>query len=67
MASRERLWLLRATLARLADATRAAAAAVVAEIRRLNGVGAEARSRDERVRAVKSALGRRSDGPRRCC
>jgi transcription antitermination factor NusA-like protein len=37
------------------------------ELRRLNGIGAAAGSRGERVRTVKQALARRGDGPNRCC
>ncbi len=58
---------LRAALARLADMARAAAAILAAEMRRLNRVGVEARSRAERVRAAKAALAGRGEGPRRCC
>jgi len=40
---------------------------VVAELRRLNGVGANASSRSARVRLVKQTLARRGKGPNRCC
>jgi hypothetical protein len=40
---------------------------LVAELRHLNGVGANASSRRVRVRIVKQKLARRGDGPNRCC
>ena len=52
---------------RIVRALESAAAAVGAELRHLNGVGANASSRSERVRLVKQALARRNEGPRRCC
>lgn len=62
-----RLVLMPSALLRLPDWWRAAAALIAGEIRRLNRVGAGARSRAERVRAVKAALAGRGEGPRRCC
>jgi hypothetical protein len=44
-----------------------AVALLVAELRHLNGVGANASSRRERVRIVKQALAHRGKGPNRCC
>jgi hypothetical protein len=44
-----------------------AVALVVAELRHLNGVGANASSHSDRVRIVKQTLARRGEGPNRCC
>jgi hypothetical protein len=52
---------------RIARAVEAAVVMVAAELRRLNGVGANASSRSDRVRIVKQALARRGQGPNRCC
>ena len=40
---------------------------IVAELRRLNGVGANASSRSDRVRLVKQTLAHTGKGPNRCC
>jgi hypothetical protein len=37
------------------------------ELRRLNGIGAGANSRIERVRIVKETLAARGNAPNRCC
>jgi hypothetical protein len=58
---------LRLRTMRIVRALESAAAAVVAELRHLNGVGANASSRSDRVRLVKQTLARRNEGPRRCC
>jgi len=58
------LW---AEAARIARAIDTAVVLVVAELRRLNGVGANASSRSARVRLVKRTLARRGKGPNRCC
>jgi hypothetical protein len=58
------LW---AEAARIARAIDTAVVLVVAELRRLNGVGANASSRSARVRLVKQTLARRGKGPNRCC
>jgi hypothetical protein len=52
---------------RIARAIDTAVALVVAELRRLNGVGVNASSRSDRVRLVKETLARRGSGPHRCC
>jgi hypothetical protein len=52
---------------RIAQELGAALAAVVAEMRRLNRIGADAGSRSERVRIVKQTLARRGKGLNRCC
>jgi hypothetical protein len=51
----------------IAHALQSAVAIVAAELRHLNGVGANAPSRRERVRFVKQTLARRGQGPNRCC
>jgi hypothetical protein len=58
---------LRARAERIARAIDTAVVLVVAELRRLNGVGANASSRSDRVRLVKQTLARRGKGPNRCC
>ena len=58
---------LRLRTIRIVRALESGAAAVVAELRHLNGVGANAPSRSDRVRLVKQALARRKEGPHRCC
>ncbi len=58
---------LRAGAERIARAIDTAVMMVVAELRRLNGLGANAASRSDRVRLVKQALARRGQGPNRCC
>jgi hypothetical protein len=58
---------LRTGAERIARAIDTAVVLVVAELRRLNGVGANASSRSERVRLVKQTLARRGKGPNRCC
>ena len=58
------LWAGAARMARAIDTT---VVLVVAELRRLNGVGANASSRSARVRLVKQTLARRGNGPNRCC
>jgi len=40
---------------------------LMAELCHLNAVGANESSRADRVRAVKRALARHGEGPRRCC
>jgi hypothetical protein len=40
---------------------------MAAELRHLNGVGANASSRSDRVRIVKQTLAHRGEGPNRCC
>ena len=52
---------------RIAQELGAALAAVVAELRRLNRIGAGAGSRGERVRIVKQTLALRGKGLNRCC
>ncbi len=52
---------------RIARALGAAVALVVAELRRLNSVGANASSHGDRVRIVKQTLRRRGERPNRCC
>lgn len=44
-----------------------ALAAITAELRRLNGVGAGTSSRVERMRIVKQTLAHQRKGPNRCC
>jgi hypothetical protein len=58
------LW---AAAERTARAINTAVALVVAELRRLNGVGANASSRSARVRLVKQTLAHRGKGPNCCC
>jgi hypothetical protein len=58
------LW---AGAARIGRAIDTALVLVVAELRRLNGVGANASSHSDRVRIVKQALAQRGKGPNRCC
>jgi hypothetical protein len=58
---------LRAGAERIGRAIDSAIVLVVAELRRLNGVGANASSRSDRVRLVKQTLARRGKGPNRCC
>jgi hypothetical protein len=58
---------LRMRMLTIARALESAAAAVVAELRHLNGVGANASSRSDRVRLVKQVLAGRKEGPNRCC
>lgn len=58
---------LGAWMTRLARTVVAAAAPVVAELLRLNRIGAGAASRSDRVDAVKQALAHRGEGPNRCC
>jgi hypothetical protein len=58
------LW---AWAARIVQGIDTAVVLVVAELRRLNGVGANASSRSARVRLVKQTLARRGKGPNRCC
>jgi hypothetical protein len=53
--------------ARIVQGIDTAVLLVVAELRRLNGVGANASSRSARVRLVKQTLARRGNGPNRCC
>jgi hypothetical protein len=57
----------RSRLALLFESGRKLFLQIAAEMRRLNRTGAEQRSREERVRAVKQALARRGEGPNRCC
>jgi hypothetical protein len=52
---------------RIAIAIDTAVVLVVAELRRLNCVGANASSRGARVRFVKQTLARGGKGPNRCC
>jgi hypothetical protein len=52
---------------RIARAIDIAVVFVVAELRHLNGVGANASSRSDRVRIVKQTLAHRGKGPNRCC
>jgi hypothetical protein len=52
---------------RIAQELVSALAAVTAELRRLNRIGADAGSRSERVRIVKQTLARRGKGLNRCC
>jgi hypothetical protein len=58
------LWAWAARIVRAIDTD---VVLVVAELRRLNGVGANASSRSARVRLVKQTLARRGKGPNRCC
>lgn len=58
------LW---ASIQRIARMLGIAMTPLANELRRLNGIGAAAGSRGERVRTVKQALARRGDGPNRCC
>ena len=58
---------LRTGAERIARAIDLAVVLVVAELRRLNGVGANASSRSDRVRLVKQTLARRGKEPNRCC
>ncbi|HTQ24332.1 MAG TPA: hypothetical protein VMI09_06515 [Candidatus Binataceae bacterium] len=58
---------LRSRTKRIVRALESAAAPVVAELRHLNGVGANASSRRDRVRLVKQALAQSKKGPNRCC
>jgi hypothetical protein len=52
---------------RIAHELGSALAAVVAELRRLNRIGAGAGSRSERVDIVKQTLANRGKGLNRCC
>jgi len=52
---------------RIAQELGSALAAVVAELRRLNRIGANAGSRSERVDIVKQTLANRGKGLNRCC
>jgi len=52
---------------RIAQELGSALAAVVAELRRLNRIGANAGSRSERVDIVKQTLANRCKGLNRCC
>ncbi len=52
---------------RIAQELGSALAAVVAELRRLNRIGADAGSRSERVDIVKQTLTNRGKGLNRCC
>jgi hypothetical protein len=52
---------------RVAQELGSALAAVVAELRRLNRIGASAGSRSERVDIVKLTLANRGKGLNRCC
>jgi hypothetical protein len=52
---------------RMARTLGRAVAILVAELRHLNGVGANASSRRDRVRIVKQTLANRGKGPNRCC
>lgn len=58
------LW---AGMRRIARTLNAAVALMAAELRHLNGVGANASSRSDRVRIVKQTLAHRGEGPNRCC
>jgi hypothetical protein len=58
------LW---AGMKRMARTLGRAVAILVAELRHLNGVGANASSRRDRVRIVKQTLANRGKGPNRCC
>jgi hypothetical protein len=58
------LW---AGMKRMARTLESAVALFVAELRHLNGVGANASSRRERVRIVKQTLADRGKGLNRCC
>jgi hypothetical protein len=59
--------LLWAGAERVAGVIDTAFAHMVVELRRLNSVGADASSRNDRVRRVKETLARRGKGPNRCC
>jgi hypothetical protein len=52
---------------RIAQELGSALAAVVAELHRLNRIGANAGSRSERVDIVKQTLANRGKGLNRCC
>ena len=52
---------------RIAQELGSALAGVVAELRRLNRIGANAGSRSERVDIVKRTLANRGKGLNRCC
>jgi hypothetical protein len=52
---------------RIARTLESAGALLIAELRHLNGVGANVSSRRDRVRLVKQTLADRGKGPNRCC
>jgi hypothetical protein len=51
----------------MARTVRSAVALLAAEVRHLNGVGANASSHRDRVRIVKQTFAHRGKGPNRCC
>jgi len=58
---------LRSRTNQIVRALESVAAVVAAELRHLNGVGANASSRHDRVRLVKQALAQNKERPNRCC